>query len=84
MRTLVKCWRCFDREDEARAVRKAREECQGYVVGRLIVIAAAVGLGIVLIPREGGTAWSIALVPLLVGFVLLGVALYGNPNRQVK
>jgi hypothetical protein len=72
MRTLVKCCRCFVREDEAPAVRKAREECQGYVVGRLIVIAVAVGLGIVLMTREGGTARTIALVPLLVGFVLLG------------
>lgn len=66
------------REDERRAERKAREERQGWILGGLIVIAVAVGLGIMLVMLEGGKTWSLATIPLLVGCVLLGVGLNRN------
>lgn len=72
------------REDAMRAARKAREERQGWISGGLIVMAIGVGLGILLVTREGGSAWSLAVIPVLVGCVLVGVGLHANPNREVK
>ena len=72
------------REDAMRAARKAREERQGWISGGLIVIAVGVGLGVMLVTREGGSAWSLAAIPVLVGCVLVGVGLRANPNREVK
>jgi hypothetical protein len=63
------------REDEQRAARKVREEHQGWIIGGLIVIAVGVGLGIMMIALEGGKTWTLALIPLLIGGVLLGVGL---------
>jgi Flp pilus assembly protein TadB len=72
------------REDDLRAARKAREERKGWVLGGLIVIAVGVGLGIMMIALEGGRTWSIALIPLLIGCVLVGAGLYTNPDRGSK
>lgn len=69
-------------EDEKRAERKAREERKGWITGGLIVMAVGVALGLMVIALgDRGGAWSIALIPFLVGCVLFGVGLFGD-RRQ--
>jgi hypothetical protein len=66
-------------EDERRIERRAREEKRGYVVGGLVVMAVGLGLGVMLAMLDNrGGAWSVALIPFLVGFVLLGTGLLTN------
>ena len=72
------------REDERRAAKKAREERQGWIVGGLMVTAVGVGLGFMMITLQGGKSWSIAVIPLLIGCVLIAVGLRTNPNGQLR
>ena len=69
-------------EDEERALRKAREERRGWLMGGLIVMAVGIGLAIMMITLQGGSSWTIAAIPFLVGAVLLGVGLHANPDRD--
>jgi len=77
-------------EDEKRAERRERDEKSGYIVGGLIVMAVGVGLGVMLaILDNRGGAWSVALIPFLIGCVLLGVGLFryrgaGSSSKEVK
>lgn len=72
-------------EDATRAWRRAREERRGWVVGGLILIVVAVGLGIMLALLGNRDAWSVAvaagLIPFLIGCVLLGIGLVGDYGR---
>ena len=77
-------------EDEKRAERRERDEKSGYIVGGLIVMAVGVGLGAMLaiLDNRGGT-WSVALIPFLIGCVLLGAGLFkyrgaGSSRKGVK
>ncbi len=65
-------------EDEVRAGKKAREERRGWIVGGLMVIAVGVGLGVMLVALGHGGVWSVALIPFLIGCVLLGTGLLTN------
>ena len=75
-------------EDEARARKKEREEQRGWIVGGLIVIAVGVGLGVMLVILGDRGDWTVALIPFLIGCVLLGVgALFpkaGQIRKEVK
>jgi hypothetical protein len=63
-------------EDSKRAERREREERHGWIVGGLIVISVGLGLGIMLaILDNRGGAWSVALIPFLIGCVILGAGL---------
>ncbi|HEY1342116.1 MAG TPA: hypothetical protein VGF59_31625 [Bryobacteraceae bacterium] len=70
-------------EDEKRAERREREERSGYILGGLIVMAVGVGLGTMLaiLDTKGG-AWSVALIPFLLGCVLFGAGLFKNRGRR--
>src|SRR6516225_9940827 len=75
-------------EDEARARKKEREERRGWIAGGLIVIAVGVGLGVMLVILGDRGDWTVALIPFLIGCVLLGVgALFpkaGQIRKEVK
>src|SRR5215831_18019015 len=61
------------KEDEQRAERRERDEKSGFLLGGLIVMAVGLGLGTMLaILDNRGGAWSVALIPFLIGCVLLG------------
>ena len=74
--------------DEARARKKEREEQRGWIAGGLIVIAVGVGLGVMLVILGDRGDWTVALIPFLIGCVLLGVgALFpkaGQIRKEVK
>jgi hypothetical protein len=75
-------------EDEARARKKEREDQRGWIVGGLIVIAVGVGLGVMLGILGDRGDWTVALIPFLIGCVLLGVGgLFpkaGQIRKEVK
>jgi uncharacterized membrane protein YczE len=60
------------------------------MVGGLIVMAVGLGLGTMLaIFDTRGGAWSVALIPFLIGCVLLGAGLFknrgaGSSRKEVK
>jgi len=67
-------------EEETRARKKEFEERRGWVVGGLIVAAVGVGLGVMLAVLGGPGVWTVALIPFLIGCVLLGVGAVGYPK----
>jgi Flp pilus assembly protein TadB len=77
-------------EDQQRIERRDREQRSGYILGGLILLAVGAGLGIMLaVLDNGGGSWSVALIPFLIGAVLLGAGLFQNPaarpsHREVK
>ena len=75
-------------EDEAPARKKEREEQKGWIAGGLIVIAVGVGLGVMLVILGDRGDWTVALIPFLIGCVLLVVgALFpkaGQIRKEVK
>jgi Flp pilus assembly protein TadB len=69
--------------------RKETEEQRGYVIGGLATIASGIGISVMvatLAARPG--AWTVGLIPLLVGVVLTGAGLArrrptaGDDTRQ--
>jgi hypothetical protein len=62
-------------EDERRRERKQREERRGFILGGLITMAVGAGLGLMLLVLGSHGAWSIGLIPFLIGCVLLGAGL---------
>lgn len=77
-------------EDERRAERKAREERKGWIVGGLVTMAVGISLGLMVVTvGDRGGAWSVGLIPFLVGCVLLGVGLLadrgaGKGRKEIK
>ena len=65
-------------EDERRTAKRERDEKSGFIVGGLIVIAVGVGLGTMLAILDNRGAWSVGLIPLLIGCVLFGTGLFKN------
>ncbi|HWB87081.1 MAG TPA: hypothetical protein VG675_23260 [Bryobacteraceae bacterium] len=72
------------KEDAARAERREREDRRGWIVGGLITMAVGIGSG--LMASVAGNhdsvrlALAAALIPFLIGCVLLGVGL--SPRRR--
>jgi Flp pilus assembly protein TadB len=76
-------------EEETRTESNAAAERKGWIVGGLMVIAVGVGLGVMLAVIADHGIWSVALIPLLIGCVLLGTGLLtdrrtGQPRDGVK
>ena len=77
-------------EDEKRIERREREEKRGFIVGGLVVVAVGLGLGMMLaILDNRGGAWTVALIPFLIGCVLLGAGLLrnsraGRSEKEIK
>ena len=71
-------------EEEARASRKQREEQRGWIAGGLIVIAVGVGLGVMLVALAERGIWTVALIPFLIGCVLLAVGALFPKAVQVR
>jgi predicted permease len=76
-------------EDEIRTKKRQREDQRGWIVGGLIVIAVGVGLGVMLGVLGDRGDWSVALIPLLIGCVLLGAGMFGyrtsdQAGKQLK
>jgi hypothetical protein len=80
-------------EDAMRAERREREERIGWIAGGLIIIAVAIGLGLMLAIVGNRDAWTVAvavsLIPFLIGCVLLGVGLLARrrilqPHTETK
>ena len=69
-------------EDEIRVKKKEREDQRGWIVGGLIVIAVGVGLGVMLVILGDRGVWSVALIPFLIGCVLLGTGMLAYRTRQ--
>jgi hypothetical protein len=72
-------------EDRRRREKAAQEERKGYIVGGLIAMASGTGLALMLWFLKGGGVWSVGLIPLLIGVVLLGIGIFtrtGRPGQQ--
>ena len=69
-------------EEERRAKRRDREERRGTILGGLIVVTVGVGLGVMLaILGDHAGAWSVGLIPFLIGCVLLGAGVFAYRSR---
>ena len=68
-------------EEENKRIRKLREERRGYMLGGLITMVVGVALAVmfVVLPSKPG-AWSVSLIPFLIGCVLFGAGLAMNRN----
>ena len=76
-------------EDKIRTRKKEREDQRGWIVGGLIVTAVGIGLGVMLGVLGDRGDWSVALIPLLIGCVLLGTGMLGyrtsdQAGKQLK
>ena len=64
------------REEDRRIERRRREEeRRGYIMGGLITGSVGVGLGVMLALNKGGATWTLGLMLLLVGLVIVGTGL---------
>jgi hypothetical protein len=69
------------REEENKRLKKLREERRGYMLGGLITMVVGVALAVMffVLPGKPG-AWSISLIPFLIGCVLFGAGVTINRN----
>lgn len=65
----------LQQEDEERAARRERAERRSWIDSGIILTAIGVGLIAMLISREDVSAWTVGLIPLLLGLsiMLIGV-----------
>ena len=69
-------------EDRRREERRREEERRGYVLWGLITAAVGAGLSILLALTRGGGVWSVGLILVLVGCVLVGTGVSLRSRRQ--
>jgi hypothetical protein len=69
------------REEENKRLKKMREERRGYMLGGLITMVVGVALAVMffVLPGKPG-AWSVSLIPFLIGCVLFGAGVTINRN----
>jgi hypothetical protein len=69
------------REEENKRLKKLREERRGYMLGGLITMVVGVALAVMffVLPGKPG-AWSVSLIPFLIGCVLFGAGVTINRN----
>ena len=71
------------REQEAReTARRDHEERRGYLVGGLVCLACGVGLAVMIasvVAKPG--AWTVGLIPGLIGLVLASFGFFMAPRR---
>ena len=69
-------------EDRRREQRRREEERRGYVVGGLVLAAVGVGVGILLRLTNAGGVWSVGLLLVLIGCVLVGTGMSIHGGRR--
>jgi Flp pilus assembly protein TadB len=69
-------------QEERERTRKEREERRGYLVGGAVLLACGTGLS-VMVTTLGDKAgmWTIGLIPILIGLVLVSTGLLTKPTR---
>ena len=76
----------LQKEDQARAAKKARDERRSWTDSGIILIAIGLGLaGMLLIHGDRGD-WSVGLIPLLLGVATILIGLFRNhvTNKETK
>jgi len=69
-------------QEERERARKEREERKGYFLGGPIVLACGIGLSVMVTTlgnRPG--LWTVGLIPMLIGLVLITAGLFAKPIR---
>jgi hypothetical protein len=72
------------REQDAReTARRELEERRGYLVGGLVCLAVGVALAVMIasFAAKGAGAWTLGLIPGLIGLVLVGFGVFMGPRR---
>jgi predicted cobalt transporter CbtA len=72
------------REQDAReTARRDYEERRGYLVGGLVCLAVGVALAVMIasFAAKGAGAWTVGLIPGLIGLVLVGFGVFMGPRR---
>ena len=69
-------------QEERERTRKEREDRKGYLVGGAVLLACGLGLS-VMVTTLGDKAgmWTIGLIPILIGLVLLAAGVLTKPAR---
>jgi hypothetical protein len=76
----------LQKEDQARAEKKARDERRSWTDSGIILIAIGLGLaGMLLVHGDRGD-WSVGLIPLLLGLATILIGLFRNrvTNKETK
>lgn len=76
----------LQKEDQARAAKKALDERRSWIDSGIILIAIGLGLaGMLLIHGDRGD-WSVGLIPLLLGLATILIGLFRNhvTNKETK
>jgi hypothetical protein len=76
----------LQKEDQARAAKRARDERRSWTDSGIILIAVGLGLaGMLLVHGDRGD-WSVGLIPLLLGLAMILIGLFRNhaTNKETK
>jgi hypothetical protein len=76
----------LQKEDQARAAKRARDERRSWTDSGVILIAVGLGLaGMLLLHGDRGD-WSVGLIPLLLGLAMILIGLFRNhaTNKETK
>lgn len=76
----------LQKEDQARAAKKARDDRRSWTESGIILIAIGLGLaGMLLVHGDRGD-WSVGLIPLLLGLATILIGLFRNhvTNKETK
>lgn len=71
-------------EDRRREERRREEERRGHILGGLILVAVGVGVGVLLALTREGAIWSVGLMLVLIGCVLVGNGLTLRGGRSTE
>jgi hypothetical protein len=76
----------LQKEDQARAAKRALDERRSWTDCGIILIAVGVGLAGMLLVLVGSRVWSVGLIPLLVGIAMILIGLFRNhtTNKETK
>jgi hypothetical protein len=65
-------------QDEKRMLKREREERRGWITGGLTVMAAGAGMGVMLGVLGDRGAWTLGLIPFLIGCVIFGTGIFAH------
>jgi hypothetical protein len=68
-------------QEEKERLKKEQDERKGYLIGGLCAMAAGVGVGVMVGTLAGHGAWTVGLIPLLIGAVLTAVGVASRARR---
>jgi hypothetical protein len=76
----------LQREDLARAAKRARDERRSWFDGGIVLIAVGLGLAGMLMVLAGSGSWSVGLIPFLIGLamILIGISRGRADGKEVK